>query len=444
VKDGWSLIWTADQPHRPLLKHIDGTVKVLDVVNDVPVIAAPAISGGSGSSHDPPKFVSGNLDDQIPKGDAAGGTDDLEPSGAAEALNLTERLRREATSIRHQLTHLPKNAMCKVCQIAKSFAKPSRRKLDSAQDNSRGVVPCIENFGDQVRADHVVMRGRTEGQDGQRSALVLQDVATGFVDAFPAPSRTTEECHDAMREFIGKAQLKSLYSDNAPELIALGHSLQIPHATSTPYRHQTNSRIERAIGVTLQLARAILLQSGLELCMWPQALRYAALCNNVREDGTQPSAWERRYKEQCSIPLWPFGSVVHYRDPTPIADHKFAATMRKGIYVGVYMNPGGGWYGDHVVVDFENYVKPGGCRNPLTIRTKEIYCDPTPKFPLFEAREAADVEKATRHIRRLELRDVAVGSDAANHQVDAVEPSEFDPQYPDDDGTVDTGDLDPV
>ena len=59
-----------------------------------------------------------------------------------------EALKKEAKSIHHLMTHIPKNPYCEVCKRAKMYKPPSYKV---------GGTRTIEakSFGDHITADHV-------------------------------------------------------------------------------------------------------------------------------------------------------------------------------------------------------------------------------------------------------------------------------------------------
>ena len=71
----------------------------------------------------------------------------------------------------HRMTHLPKNAFCKICMDVKVKAKAAKRR-----------DPIVENaprrFGDLVLGDHLVMP-KDVGTKGESAGLLLKDKGTG-------------------------------------------------------------------------------------------------------------------------------------------------------------------------------------------------------------------------------------------------------------------------
>ena len=82
-----------------------------------------------------------DLEDELPGGSMSYG-DDV-PKYSAQ----WDRLKNEAFSLKHLLTHLPKNPFCKTCQRAKPQRKQHRRR-------TKTLGPVPQNFGDQGTADH--------------------------------------------------------------------------------------------------------------------------------------------------------------------------------------------------------------------------------------------------------------------------------------------------
>ena len=194
-----------------------------------------------------------------------------------------DKLLAEAQSIQHMMTHRPKNPMCEVCLRAKAFKAQARRKGPAHRAK-------IETFGEVICADHfIVRRDDEEGVDGEKCALMILDIGTRITDVAPVKDKSANEAVLALKNFAGNHGVKSLYTDNSQELKAAGRTLVWPHATSTPYQPQTNSLVERQIGIIVQGARAALLQGGFPHKMWPFASKRHAMATNFT---VSPSATE--------------------------------------------------------------------------------------------------------------------------------------------------------
>ena len=100
-----------------------------------------------------------------------GSTSSVQDEDKGPKRSLREKaLKEEAKSIRHMLTHIPKNPY-----TATYARRPSRAVGGSTQVKA-------EKFGDHITADFIVTRDEDElGTDEEKSALVVKDIATGFV-----------------------------------------------------------------------------------------------------------------------------------------------------------------------------------------------------------------------------------------------------------------------
>ena len=77
-------------------------------------------------------------------------------------------LREQAKSLKHLMTHMPKNPFCPECQRAKMQRKQARRKKGAAL----GERP--DTFGEQITADHFIAIDEEDyriGDAGQRNRI---------------------------------------------------------------------------------------------------------------------------------------------------------------------------------------------------------------------------------------------------------------------------------
>ena len=75
-------------------------------------------------------------------------------------------------------THFPKDRNCEICQRTKITRAPCRRR------NGR-VVPRAENVCDLITADHKVLSEGCESRNNHRYAVVVQDLATQWLQSYP-------------------------------------------------------------------------------------------------------------------------------------------------------------------------------------------------------------------------------------------------------------------
>ena len=188
----------------------------------------------------------------------------LPPAEDAKRKRGIEALKKEAKSAHHLLCHPPKNPYCDICQQAKMYKSPSY--------SGKGVTAKeAKDFGDHITADHVVLYRDNENIiEDSRLALVIKDVATTFMQAYPSALKSEEECYRALTHFTSNRDNVGLfYSDNAKELVKTVPSLGWRHELSKAYIHQSNAVAERAVRSSTEGTRTNLLQAGLSHVYWP-------------------------------------------------------------------------------------------------------------------------------------------------------------------------------
>ena len=77
-------------------------------------------------------------------------------------------------------THFPKIRNCEICQRTKITRAPCRRRIC-------GAVPRAENFGDLITT---VLSESCQSRNNHRYAIVVQDLATQWIQAFPCETKT--------------------------------------------------------------------------------------------------------------------------------------------------------------------------------------------------------------------------------------------------------------
>ena len=94
--------------------------------------------------------------------------------------------RREDLCKHSVYTHFPKDRNCEICKRTKITTAPCRRR-------NGGAVHRAENFGDLITADHKVLSDNCESRNNHRYAVVVQDLATQWIQAYPFKTKTSEE-----------------------------------------------------------------------------------------------------------------------------------------------------------------------------------------------------------------------------------------------------------
>ena len=259
-----------------------------------------AEQGGEGDSRPPPFPGPGEGDD-----------DDIVEISFLSGLRTEAEWRADAKTLRHMLTHLPKNPYCPHCQRAKMENVKLRRKGGAAAHD-------VVSFGDLTTADTMVLRGlKDRGFHGEADAIVFYDLATDYLEVLPVQSRSRSNTLEAFRRFAGGQTLKLVYSDQAPELKNAVTTLGALHRLSTPGMPKTNGLIENKVKLVLHGARVLLRQAGFEPRWWPFAVRHFSMARNIENRG-EGSPWMRRHGNgNFSGVILPFGCLVDFYPIAP-------------------------------------------------------------------------------------------------------------------------------
>ena len=212
--------------------------------------------------------------------------------------------RREDLSKHSVYTHFPKDRNCEICQRTKITRAPCRRR-------NGGAVPRAENFGDLITADHKVLSENCESRNNHRHAVVVQDLATQWIQTYPCKTKTSQETQRSLQKFLEPdRKSKVIYTDNSLEFGKACEDLSWNHCTSTPHRSETNGIAERAVRRVKEGTSAVLLQSGLNESWWADSMECYTYLRNVTDlfsDGKTP--YERRFGNHLKDRLF---HLVHW------------------------------------------------------------------------------------------------------------------------------------
>ena len=147
------------------------------------------------------------MDDEIP---LQGGS---HASSSHEASLEPTTKRREDLGKHNVHTHFRKDRNCEICKRTKITRAPCRRRSGQA-------VPRAVNFGDLITADHKVLSVNCESRNNHRYAVVVQDLATQWIQAYPCKNKTSQETQRSLQKF--------LEPDRKPEVILKSFTLTIP------------------------------------------------------------------------------------------------------------------------------------------------------------------------------------------------------------------------
>ena len=171
-------------------------------------------------------------------------------------------------------THFPKDRNCEICTRTKITRATCRRRIG-------GAVPRAENFGDLITADHKVLSETCESRNNHRYAVVVQDLATQWIQSCPCKTKTSQETQRSLQKFLEPDRKpKVMYIDNSLEAC---ENLSWNHCTSTPHRSETNGVAERAVRRVKEGTSAVLLQSSLNESWCADSMECYTYLRNVTD-----------------------------------------------------------------------------------------------------------------------------------------------------------------
>ena len=122
-------------------------------------------------------------------------------------------------------THFPKDRNCEICERTRITRAPCRRHNGEA-------VPRAANFGDLITADQKVPSDNCESRNNHRYAVVVQDLATQWIQAYPCKNKTSQETQRSLQKFLEpERKPKVIYTDNSLEFGKSCEDLSWNHCT---------------------------------------------------------------------------------------------------------------------------------------------------------------------------------------------------------------------
>ena len=132
-------------------------------------------------------------------------------------------------------------------EIARSASGPKFTRAPCRRRKGE-AVPRADNFCDLITADHKVLSDNCESRNNHRYAVVLQDLATQWIQAYPCKNKTSQETQRSLQKFLEpERKPKVIYTDNSLEFGKACEDLSWNHCTSTAHRSETNGFAERAV-----------------------------------------------------------------------------------------------------------------------------------------------------------------------------------------------------
>ena len=163
--------------------------------------------------------------------------DDRVPEHRDSHTSSSHELHLESTPVRSEdlgkhsvYTHFLKDRNCEICQRTKITRAPCRRLIGT-------VVPRAENFGDLITANLKVLSENCESRNNHRYAIVVQDLATQWIQSCPCTTKTSQETQRSLQKFLERNRKpKVINTDSSMEFGKACEDLSWNHCTSTPHR----------------------------------------------------------------------------------------------------------------------------------------------------------------------------------------------------------------
>ena len=228
----------------------------------------------------------------------------------------------EKSGIGHSIyTHFPMDRNCDICRKTKITRTPCKKRSGAA-------ITRAEKFGDLITANHKVLSELCESRNNHRYAIVVQDLATPWIQSCPCNTKTSQETEKSLRKFLEPSEKpRVIYTDNSTEFGKACEDLS--------YRSETNGIAERAVRRVKEGTSAVLLQWGLDEKRSADSLECYCYLRSIQDLLSEgKTLYERRFGEPLKGPIIPFGSMIEYH-PISAKDlsrpHQFGKSVLPGM-----------------------------------------------------------------------------------------------------------------
>ena len=240
-------------------------------------------------------------------------TENLEDTEVPASGNIshdsdTERPTKVASRKQSVYTHLPNDQHCEVCK-----AKQDYKGLLAESELAKQYFGA-ENFGDLITADHKVLSEGCESRNNHRYAVVVQDLATQWIQSYPCKTKKNhrkhrEACKSSWSQIGNLKSFTLTIPWNLAKLVKIFPGIIVR-------RHHTDQKqmgLQKAVRRVKEGTSAVLLESGLDENWWADSMECHTYLGNVQDllsDGK--TLYERRFGKSFNGPIIPFGSLVEY------------------------------------------------------------------------------------------------------------------------------------
>ena len=282
--------------------------------------------------------------------------EDRDTASSSHELAMESRVKVAPGSGKHSIyTHFPKDPNCDICLKTKITRASCRRRTGT-------VVPREENFGNLISADHKILSEESESREtrnNHRHAVVVQDLATQWLQSYPCKTKTSQE-----------TQKRAWWSSWSRRGNQKSFTLTIPWHLASLVRNYPGIIVRQSH--TDQKPMGLLKEQFAE---WKKApLRYC--CNQVWTVNGGRIPWNATaiceiYKISCLM------GKLHTKDAleNPLKDqssrliqsriHQFGKKVLLGIFLGYALYAGGNLEGWHIGCRHWGVGHDGRIRNLL-------------------------------------------------------------------------------
>ena len=199
-------------------------------------------------------------------------------------------------------------------------------------------------FGDLITLDHKVLSESCESRNNHRYAIVVQDLATQWIQEYPCKTKTSQETQRSLQKFLEPDRNpKVIYTDNSLEFGKACEDLSCNHCTSTRHRSETNGIAERAVRIVKEGTSAVLLQSGLDNEWCADSMECYCHLRHIQDLlSDEKIPYERRLGVPFNGSDNPFGAMVEYHlfRPKTYRLHQFGPKVLPGKFLGYVLYAG--------------------------------------------------------------------------------------------------------
>ena len=134
------------------------------------------------------------------------------------------------------------------------LTSPIDRNCEIWKRTKMSRVPCRKRTGEVVlralklTADHKVLNEGGESRNNHRHAVVIQELATQWIQSYPCETKTSQETERSLRSFSSRRKSQQSFTLTIPWNLANPVKI-LPwnHWKSTLHRSETNGVAERAV-----------------------------------------------------------------------------------------------------------------------------------------------------------------------------------------------------